>query len=443
MTLATVTTVGAALLLLLVIKRDEAFAQGRQLLASIIEVNNSAIVGPLGNNEVAPGQLIEKIKEARTLLAQTKPKVGLVDIVYIEDRITVSDSGEVSLTSKEQSDPELEIPLALLETATGKIHIVTVIHRGNELISPPRYPISIVQRTNGIRWNLWNTEYMPPRGYIVLLNNYPEIGYHDVVVGYKTVRGKQKAITGSRPYIKSSFLYTPYTEGIHTPEMVQAGREYLQKLAWEARETLRDRRVRSLAFPSTLVADVAQLQLEFFEHLPIIEHSDMTEFRLNPQRIAERVLVRIAANKEESFNHTCSGANACGLMQYTPKTYQGMRKEYPAAKLNASFSEGVRDHKNIVMAAMLLHDYNLRDLIKNFGKSIAQSPQLEEYLAAAYNGAPRHTYSSLKAFFRLGLSDWILGLGLREETKGYMMKIRKLNEMNIMTGFTIPNAPAL
>ncbi|MBX4211332.1 MAG: hypothetical protein KW806_00835 [Candidatus Yanofskybacteria bacterium] len=401
---AAIIAVGAALLLLLAVDPDKAFAEGRQLLAAVIQVDNSPIVQALTNNTSTP-ELLKKVDEAKKLLAVVEPKVGSVDIRYTEERVAIGSNGKVSVSHKKMSDPELEIPLALLETATGKIQIVTVIHRGNEIISPDKYPISIVQRANGIRWNWWNTEYLPPRGYVVLANKYPEVGYHDVVVGYKTVRGKQKAVTENRPYLAGSFAYAPYSEGLHTPEMVQAGREYLQKLAWDARETLRDRGVKSQAFPGSAIADVGQLQLEFFEHLPIIEQSDMTEFTLNPRRTAERVLIRIAANGSDAFTHTGNSAGAYGLMQFTDNgkggTYSAMRRLYPEAKLPASFRVGAGTDLTAMMAAMLLHDNNLKDLINKFGSNIAESAQLEEYLAAAYNGAPRHTHSSLTAFFTL------------------------------------------
>ena len=67
-------------------------------------------------------------------------------------------------------------------------------------------------------------------------------------------------------------------------------------------------------------------------------------------------------------------------------------------------------------------------------------PRLEEYLAAAYNGNPDWVHNSLKATISRGLSDWVNTLsatrkdslgGLRNETKGYIEKIRYLQEKGL------------
>lgn len=351
----------------------------------------------------------EKISEYDKELEEIELAVGSEDITYYENRITLN--GRVPVVNEvRRTDPEREIALKLLNTQTGDTEIIKIVKHGGELISPPGYSIEIRERVNGVRWNAWNTHYavLEPASTIVIKNKYPII---------KRERGGR---------VIEEFMYTPYSEELHTPEMVEAGRTYIQDSVVSAFNTLHARGAQSQSTPNTLVADTKILSPDFFERLPLLEQSDFTEFLYDPSRIAERVLVLIGLNRENAFAQTGSIAGAFGWIQFTEGTYHYIRRLYPEAQLIEDFETGAADHLNSMMAAILLHDNNLEGLMDRHGDAIVSDPRLEEYLAASYNGSPLTASKSLTASILGRLDDWINRL--RPETKGFLAKLRYLQE---------------
>ena len=93
------------------------------------------------------------------------------------------------------------------------------------------------------------------------------------------------------------------------------------------------------------------------------------------------------------------------------------------------FEKGASDHLNSMTAAILLYDYNLSHLIKRHGDKITKDPRLEEYLAAAYNGGPARVSRSYTATILNKINEWFGHL--RPETKGFIKKLRFLQENNL------------
>jgi len=123
-------------------------------------------------------------------------------------------------------------------------------------------------------------------------------------------------------------------------------------------------------------------------------------------------------------------------LQFTPATYAQLVKAYPKAALIKDFKTGAADHLNSFKAAILLYDQNLKGLIKSNGTKVLQDLNLEEYLAASYNGAPSRASKSLAASILSGIQDWVNALsgkkgGLATETKGYLAKLRYLQDHNV------------
>lgn len=365
--------------------------------------------------------LAQKMEEKETEFLATPVSVAVKAKIFYENRI----SGNGKMTRKKLQEEEKDIALKILNLDSGEVKIIKikiVINKnGLSIISPSAYKITIAPRTNGILWNKWNTMYKisEPAGWIVLKNKYPER------ISAKKVEER---------------VYTPYSDEIHTAEMVEAGRKYLREVATEAFRDLKEKKVYSRAVPDTLISDLSALNHDIFVRLPLIEGMDFSEFVIDPVKSYERVLVLIGSNKERAYYWTESSASARGWLQYTPKTYKSMAKTYPSAKLMADHKTGASDHVNSMKAAILLHDYNLAELVKKFGNKILDDPRLEEYLAAAYNGNPTWTFNSLRATISKGLPDWVNTLsatrkdhlgGLRNETKGYIDKIRYLKENNL------------
>lgn len=365
--------------------------------------------------------LMDKLQEKEDELLKTPLWIGTKNLVFYEDRI----SSNGSITKKKLQDEERDIALKILNIYSGEVKIIklriVIDKKGLRLVSPAGYEINIPPRSNGIRWNKWNNVYQinEPRGWIVLKNKYPER------INSKKVEER---------------IYSPYSSEIHKPEIVEAGREYLYSVVQKAFEDLKIKKVYSKAVPGQLISEVPALKQEIFRRLPLIEGMDFAEFIGDPQKSYERVLVLIGSNGDDAYYWTESSAGARGWLQYTPKTYSNIRRAYPVAKLDVNHKTGASDHINSMEAAILLHDSNLAVLVKKFGSKILIDPKLEEYLAGAYNGAPKWVHNSLNATILQGLSDWINALspirkdsrgGLRNETKSYMLKIRYLQEKGL------------
>lgn len=370
-------------------------------VASIAEVIPAIIEEPKN----IFSEIENKIIQCDEKLSILNLRVDSKELNFHEDRIVRTDTG-ISQSRKKLSDHPREIGLCLLNSKTGDVHIVTIATKilgdGVQIINPTGYEISIVPRDNGIKWNYWNTLYevKTPEDLIVIRNSFPLIESGKV----------------------TNFLYTPYSPDIHNEDLIKTGKGYIETVVAKAFQNLRDKKVYSRAYPGELVSSVSQLKTSFFQHLPLLEQGDLTEFIFNPQNTVERTLVLVATNRNQAFAKTCNGSNACGWIQFTPPTYKSIKTIYKDAQLMPDFKDGAADHINVMMAAILLYDYNLTDLINRFGNTIAEDPRLEEYLAASYNGAPRWAHQSLSTALLSGTPDWTSKL--KTETKGFMAKLR-------------------
>lgn len=374
--------------------------------------------------------LLEKIRENDELLKNTKLAVGSKEIEYYETRIS-RNGDKISTALKKYKDPEKEIALKLLDTITGEIKVVKIKKRGGELINPVGYRIEIVERLNGIRWNKWNTQYKVAESpdMIVLKNKYPDVDFYTVSKIVKDKKGKKRRVYVREKKVEE-IIYSPYSENLHTPEIVEAGRQHIRSVVESALNELRLKKVYSRALPNTLVADVEALRSKFFERIPILEQSDLGEFLENPSKITERVLVIIGANDFSAFGKTGSRTGASGWVQFMPGTYKMIRGSYPLARLNTDFEKGTADHLNSMTAAILLYDYNLKVFYQKFGNN----PSLEEYLAASYNGGAGRILQALSTSISARIPDWAKAKYsrsskreiIRPETKGFLEKLRFL-----------------
>jgi len=390
--------------------------------------------------------ILDKLAEKDDELANVPVSIGSKEIVYYENRYTISSykteiecdkrnglwdrDNEVckSVAQKRSTDKERVLGLKLLNTTTGEVEVITVQTKitisGVSIVALNGYQIEIVERPNGIRWNWWNTLYrvVTPANTVVIKNNYPR---EETEMVSRVVNGKVKKETKK---IVKGFLYVPHSEFFEREEnksvLVEAGASYLQGVVAKAFETLKERGVS--------IEHVKALSPRFFERLPLLEQGDFTEFQLEPQKTAERVLIILGANRESAWRYTCNRSDACGWVQFTPGTYRNIRTGHRTAMLTEDFRAGAGDHLNSMMAAILLHKVNLEPLVKKFGLKILNDPELEKYLAASYNGAPKWVLNSLSATISKSFVGWVTVLsptrkdsrgGLRKETRDFMTKL--------------------
>jgi len=335
----------------------------------------------------------DAITKGKKLLEPYQPKIVGVPISYLELR-----AGKITTFS----DPEKEIGLAILSLDTCTVSVISIIKRGNELIAPDGYSIKAVRRINGIQWNNWATEYeiKKPEKMTVIAVAYPLIE-----------DGKLSEI----------IYYVPYSRALHIPSIASEGRVFLKKLSQDSYVDLIRTKILSKQF---------EIAPSFFERLALIEHIDMTEFLIDPVWASDRMAIVLALNKLQTSSHTCSHAGACGLMQFTEGTYYLMSRAYPGANLNSKFSDGAKDVKNAMRAAIVLTDYNLKKLKDAFGESIAKDPRIEEYLAAAYNTGVGRVIRALESSSKRDPDAWLENDAILGETKGYIVKLRFLQSQN-------------
>lgn len=373
--------------------------------------------------------LLDKILEEDQILNTLPLKVGDTEISYTEERISRDSNGKIRRSILKRKDYEKEIALKLLNTSTGQTEIIKIIKKGKRLINPAGYLVEVVTRPSGITWNAWNTSYkvVEPANRVVIKNSYPAIKSLKKVTQTVTAKnGAKKKITKTVPNLVENIVYVPYSDDLKTLEIITKGQSDLRQIIQSARELLNQSSVYSKAVPEKLVTEV--LPAEYYLRRPIIEQSDLGEFIIDPEGMVDRFLVILGTNGKRAWSETCNKSGACGLYQFTDNgifgTYRTVVKKYPPAQLIKDFQTGASDHVNSAMAAMLLDDLNLAELVKKYGNKILNDPKLEEYLAASYNGAPRWVHKSLNATLGKSVAEW--GRHLRSETKGFMTKLRYL-----------------
>lgn len=220
-------------------------------------------------------------------------------------------------------------------------------------------------------------------------------------------------------------IYVPYGDALHRPPLVDAGRGYLEDLADRAGDRLDGLGVRSLADPDRLVTEMVPERVLIT--LMIIEHIDPDDFNAKGARkMMESVMAMTAANGKESFAYSFSYAGAGGLAQFIRSTYRLTRARYPKAKLLPDFVDGMREHRNAIMAQYCLADWSLAKLPAETLKELSAADREEElgaYLAAAYNGGE----SRAVAVYLKDPARWEeSGRGLKPETVQYVREFRAI-----------------
>ncbi len=210
-------------------------------------------------------------------------------------------------------------------------------------------------------------------------------------------------------------IYAPYSEALHTPEVIKAGHDYTDRLISEAAAELNKQRVMSRSFSGKLVTEVVPARV--MKAIILIEHITPDEFyRVGIRKVAEKVLVTLALNHSSAYAHSVSCANARGLVQFIRSTYLVTARRYPEADLIYDFERGTEIHHNAVMAQYCYIDWILSYLDK---KDIAamSAVELGAFIAASYNGGE---VRAAKAYYRNKRRWKKLGYGLAKQTTIYV-----------------------
>jgi len=393
-------------------------------LGKEIGIKNSPAASPLPIIDVG-----EKIKEGILLLKSSPP------LVYK----TKNGKPTGDLVKK-------QIALAILDTASGKVFEKRMWVKEEEIknyretgiinLEPANLPTSDITNLPmsdvGINvrvrwWNSFNTFYEVESkpDLIVVANKY--LLPSSYIIGLPE-RSKTKY---------TDIIYAPYSASIHLPEIIAAGKQYLDDNVDQAFGQLNLAGVVSHSSSGKLVTAV--IGKELVKNIILIEHIDPDSFSAAPdggRELTERVLAIIGANQNFAYRYTGSPAGASGLAQFIKATYKTIVSKYPDAHLIKDYNLGMADHTNAIKAMVLFFD-NYKNEIENKVTRrdvVNQMGITEEMLAAAYNGGPGKVVRSVNKY---GLA-WISSqfalprakAVFKQETLNYIQKFRSIKGLN-------------
>ncbi len=236
---------------------------------------------------------------------------------------------------------------------------------------------------------------------------------------YKVVEPKGYVVYAEK--IGMQIVYTPYSHLFNTEEVREYGRYYLSKILQNVYQDLAKRDVRSLVNKNDYV--YRRVPQEVIENLIVVEHMDHS--RLGKVPVADlinEVYTTIGMNQGLAYIYTVSPAQARGLTQMIPKTYDGLKRLYGTAGLVSDFSKGMKIHANAIKASILLadHDFGIipsqimrAELLKSKNRK-----KYNDFIASSYNGGPNRSVNLLmKGKDHYSNND-------NEENKMYVLKMR-------------------
>ena len=189
--------------------------------------------------------------------------------------------------------------------------------------------------------------------------------------------------------------YTSTHPGLVTPEVVSAGRLYVQNVVDIARDKLKAKGY----FIQPKVADIA-------ERLSTVEHVDHLRFRSEFQpNIFNDIFTLYALNEGQTYRYSVSSAGAGGMVQMIGPTYRMVRERFPNAALMPDFVEGMRDHVNATQAMLLYMQMTWNDLAASPTVTNAMMngwATQEHLMATGYNSNP----AKIPGYINRGGADW-------------------------------------
>lgn len=331
------------------------------------------------NFKPTPENVLEAIYQGRTVLGQME--IGHSDRIagYKERRNLPSGVKEVYEVPDNQWK---EIALQLMKLETGEVKYIKIMKVLDELVySGNDFQLELEGRRAGSFWNGYNTAYRVtrPSGWVVIGNKYKKYN--------------------SRTGTVEEVIYSPYSQSLHQPDFVRAGREHLREDIAEAIQIIHRLKPSSVNLPIFNKGD--DWIAGAMERIALIEQSDpyeVIEYDKGKLKSSpfERVYVTIFLNQEAAFSPTVSTADASGLMQWTKRTWDKVVIDvYPWANL-PDFEIGSINHVQSIVASVLLYNYNLEMLSREFKSDIFNWREPEHYLAACYNGGPTMVIRAVK-----------------------------------------------
>lgn len=208
-----------------------------------------------------------------------------------------------------------------------------------------------------------------------------------VVVGVYYPLVTEVGTKKKKKYQARSVVYTPYSDALDTPQMVQLGKAWLHRVTQDVYEELRQQHVASRAFPGKLIVDAIQQVLP--QSIASIEHIDYRALDVNGEQGLDPFYIMFAANSDNAFGYSLSPAGARGLAQFIPSTYASIVRLRPDAYLEPDFMRAMEHPKTSLKAGVVYLDTLLLELPAEARDRYVQGDtQANEFVVAAYNGGP-------------------------------------------------------
>ncbi len=317
-------------------------------------------------------KIFEAVKQARTLLREQVNQTA--QDKKIKPKI---------VTSREVT---LNLTLAVWNEVSGEIQFVKIKKSKLQTTTISDHPYKFrVTRDNGV-----NTEFE-----VVGESNLRVLALiHPIFVNIGNVKYPK--------YRLEDVVYVPFSSYIKKPEIIQAGKEYLDKNVQAVYDELRALGVRSRAFSDLSLAEA--ITSEVVKAVIAIEHigTSMLVFG-NAKDYLENFYVILATNENMAYAYSRSTASARGLAQFIPSTYASLVKKRPDLVLVKDFVQGTTDPYNAIKAQIAYLDLTLTEL----PQAVRQAHEgdnltIGSYLAAMYNGGG----SRVRRAIKLWGDDW-------------------------------------
>lgn len=314
---------------------------------------------------VSSGSLKDAVVRARTML---------------EARVAEMKAKQKKPKTAANTAAAVDVTVAVWNRLTDEIRFVEAKKNGTKLNTDDvGDDIGLaVRRTNGV-----NSEFV-----------LDDADHYVVGVQYPIFH--EKWLKKKKYYELEDVIYVPWSEKLQTQEIIDWGRSTLDGFVAGVYQELRDKNIKSRAFPDRLMADVIDPAL--VKSIIVIEHVSLATVARSPKFAADSVQVILATNQNDAYAYSRSSAGAKGLVQFIPSTYKLLtgRKDIGLIK---DFEKGMSDPHNAIKAEVAYLDAELATMPLAVKDLYYVNPmRVNEYLAASYNGGSGRIRRAVKAW---------------------------------------------
>lgn len=319
--------------------------------------------------------IIAAVKSAKSKLASVTLNH---ELAAIYKNVKNKKTGKTVKTLTGYSLKNKDIALAILDPATNEINITIGRQNGKTMVFPdPAFDIDL-KTFNGV-----NSKFqvsLPANGQVVALKYLIS----------PTESGGKTAIEKSL----YEAVYVPSSPAFSDPSVLEYGAKYLDGVINAVALSLEG--LPSQAVPGQTITQAIKPSL--IKSLVYAEHTDTAKVLSgNIEDTVNSLNILLALNEGDAYKYSVSTANARGIAQFIPSTYNSLVKRHAYANLIPDFVEGMSDHFNSIKAMYLLLD-DYAGAVRVKAQAGFASGRVFEYGAASYNGGTTRVSKAVNLF---------------------------------------------